>query len=149
VVECLASGRTRGGTDGRRGSAGCGEDLRVWARSAGEGSPAAKGVGARRDHADGRGREDSPANTKGSRDSLSFFGVCVNVCGRRLSIKVKPFKCCRVSGFIRIILLCAFGVNAICVFELCAFCVSLNLLVNCSRFASSPFLFIDSPSCFT
>ena len=67
--------------------------------------------------------------------------------------KVKPFKCCRVSGFIRVTLLCAFGgflLCAICVFELCAFLhVSLNLLVNCSRFASSPFLFIDSSSsCF-
>ena len=90
MVECLASGRTKGGTDGRHGSAGCGEDLHVWASSAGEGSPATEGVGARRDHADGHGREDSPATTKREvvTPFLSFFGVCVNVCGRRLSSKV-------------------------------------------------------------
>ena len=60
-----------GGTDGRRGSAGGVVDLRVWARSAGEGSQTARGVGARRDHTDGRGREDSTV-PKGSRDSFSF-----------------------------------------------------------------------------
>ena len=43
----------QGGTDGRLSSTGCVVDLRVWTRSAGEGSPAARGVGARRDHADG------------------------------------------------------------------------------------------------
>ena len=52
----LASGRSRGGTDGRRGSTCHVEDPRVQTRSAGEGSPAARGVGARRDQADGRGR---------------------------------------------------------------------------------------------
>ena len=74
-------------------------------------------LGARHDHADGRGREDSPATTKREvATPFSFFGVCVNVCGRRLPIKIESFKCCRVSGFIRIFLLCAF-----CVFLLCAF----------------------------
>ena len=55
------------------------------------------------------GGEDSPA-TKGKSRLLFFLGVCVNVCGRRLSIKIESFKCCRVSGLFGILLLCAFGV---------------------------------------
>ena len=68
----------QGGTDGRRGSAGCVVDLRVWTRSAGEGSPAARGGGARRDHADGRGREDSTV-PKGS--PYFLFGFLSGCCG--------------------------------------------------------------------
>ena len=72
VLRSRLGGRpVHGGTDGRRGSAGGVVDLHVWARSAGEGSQTARGVGARRDHADGRGREDSMV-PKGSRDSFSF-----------------------------------------------------------------------------
>ena len=67
-----------GGTDGRRGSAGCVVDLRVWTRSAGEGSQAARGVGARRDHTDGRGREDSTV-PKGS--PYFIFGFLYGCCG--------------------------------------------------------------------
>ena len=59
---------------GRHGSDGGVVDLHVRARSAGEGSRATEGVGARRDHADSRGREDS-TDPKGSRDSFSFIGV--------------------------------------------------------------------------
>ena len=44
-----------GDADGRRSSAGCLVDLRVWTGGAGEGSPAAWEAGTRRDHADGRG----------------------------------------------------------------------------------------------
>ena len=51
----------------------CGGPAR-WARSAGEGSRATRGVGARCDHADGRGRENS-TDPQGSRDSFIFFGV--------------------------------------------------------------------------
>ena len=51
----------------RRDSAGCAEDSRVRTGSAGEGSPATKG--------------------KSRLPFFSFFGVCVNVCGRRLSVK--------------------------------------------------------------
>ena len=65
------------------------------------GFAATEGVGARRDHAEGRGREDSPATTGKSLLHFLFTGVCVNDCGRRLSIKIESFKCCRVSGFIR------------------------------------------------
>ena len=66
----------QGGTDGRRGSAGCVVDLRVRARSAGEGSPTARGVGARRDHADGRGRGTRRPTGK---SPLSFSGFCMDV----------------------------------------------------------------------
>ena len=68
----------QGGTDGGRGSAGGVVDLRVWTRSAGEGSQAARGVGPRRDHADGRGREDSTV-PKGS--PYFIFGFLYGCCG--------------------------------------------------------------------
>ena len=96
--------------------------------------------------------EDSPATTKGKL-RLPFFlslGFCVTDCGRRLW--VKPFKCCRVSvlfGYFFCVLL----VDSCCVLFVywnCVFLhVPLHLLVNCFCFASSPFLFIDSSSCFT
>ena len=65
-----------------------------------------------------------------SRLPFLFFSVhwafCVNVCGRRLWDKVKPCKCCRVFGFIRVFLLCAFRV-----FLLCAICVIELLFFMC------------------
>uniref|UniRef100_A0A8C4N483 BEACH domain-containing protein n=1 Tax=Eptatretus burgeri TaxID=7764 RepID=A0A8C4N483_EPTBU len=73
------------GTDGRRGSASCEVDLGVRTGSAGEGSPAAREVGARRDHADGRRRGTQQPQTGKSRLPFFFLCFCVNVCWRRLS----------------------------------------------------------------
>ena len=90
LVLCSRLGErpVHGGTDGGRGSAGGVVDLRVWARSAGEGSQTARGVGARRDHADGRGREDSTV-PKGSHYFL--FGFLYGCCGA-VSCKVELCK---------------------------------------------------------
>ena len=60
-------------------------DLRVRTKGAGEGSPAALEVGARRDHAGGRGREDSTVH-KGSHFSSFIFGL-LYVCLWRQSDK--------------------------------------------------------------
>ena len=75
----LASGRTGGGTVERRDSAGRAEDSRVRTGSAGEGSPAANGVGTRRDHVEGRGRGlTGHYEREVATPFLSFFGVLCN-----------------------------------------------------------------------
>ena len=75
---------------------------------------------------------------------FSFHWVCVNDCGRRLWDYYRTVMCCRVSCLFRVILLlhCCVIVNTRFIH------VPLNVLVKCSRFAPSLFLFIDSPSCF-
>ena len=60
-------------------------DLRVRTRGAGEGLPAAWEAGARRDHADGRGREDSTVH-EGSHFFSFLFGL-LYVCLWRQSVK--------------------------------------------------------------
>ena len=81
VEEVLRSRPVKGGTDGRRGSAGCVVDLRVRTRSAGEGSPAEREVGARRDHADGRGRGTHQSQKGSPFSSTYFFGFLYACCG--------------------------------------------------------------------
>ena len=89
VLRSRFGGRpVQGGTDGGRGSAGGVVDLRVWARSAGVGSQTARGVGARRDDADSRGREDLTV-PKGSHYFL--FGFLYGCCGA-VSCKVELCK---------------------------------------------------------
>ena len=60
-------------------------DLRVRTRGAGEGSPAAWEAGTKRDHADGRGEEDSTVH-QGSHFSSFLFGLLYACCGA-LSVK--------------------------------------------------------------
>ena len=84
----LAAGErpVKGGTDGRRGSAGCVVDLRVRTRSAGEGPPAVREVGARRDHADGRGREPRRPQKGSPYFSFGFLYVCCGAVSNKLEL---------------------------------------------------------------
>ena len=62
------------------------------------------------------------------------WAFCVNVCGRRLLDKVKPCKCCRVFGFIRVLLLCAFRVFLLCVICVVALRSSCAIEPACELF---------------
>ena len=76
----------KGGTDGRCGSAGCVVDLRVRTRSAGEGSPAVREVGARRDHADGRGRGTHWPQKGSPFFSFGFLYACCGAVSNKLEL---------------------------------------------------------------
>ena len=76
----------KGGMDGRCGSAGCVVDLRVRTRSAGEGSPAVREVGARRDHADGRGRGTHRPQKGSPFFSFGFLYVCCGAVSNKLEL---------------------------------------------------------------
>ena len=75
-----------GGTDVRRGSAGCVVDLRVRTRSAGEGSPAAREVGASRDHTDGRRRGTRRPQKGSPYFSFGFLYACCGAVSDKLEL---------------------------------------------------------------